>query len=236
MPEVRPQNRHAPIEIDHSCYESLINDHRYVAKKLEDEISYFWDSLIETFTTNMLNGESITLDGSEFDLKECELGVRYMALERRLNRRNYGEAVREALEKGRTEEMFLRLLMNPVDAKDNETAFFILTVQHPEVMAKSDDYEDYRKVRTRVAQTYAKGILARYPHLKRIVGISCEPPGMQHWISEEMVYAEQVEWTEEERQAIRRDCEKCGILRDDFKGDLRSSQEFPEVESIIITR
>ena len=234
--EAHPQKGHVPIKIDGSCYESFINNPRYVAKKLEDESSYLWDNLIETFTTNMLNGTSITLDGSEFDLKKHEDGVRYMALERRLNRRNYGEAIGEALEKGRTEEMFFRLLMNPADAKENETAFFILTVQYPGATVEDDSYEDYRTVRAYVAITYAKGILTRYPHLGRIIGISCEPPGSQHEVSEEMVYAEQVEWTEEERQAIRRDCEICGILRDDFKGHLRSRQEFPEVESIIVTR
>ena len=39
------------------------------------------DSLIEAFTTHMLDGTSVTLGDYEFDLPKNELGVRYMALE-----------------------------------------------------------------------------------------------------------------------------------------------------------
>ena len=73
--------KHNQVEIDRSLYTKLRSDARYVARKQAEKISYLWDELIKIFTTHMIDGTSITPDGYEFDLKQSELGVRYMALE-----------------------------------------------------------------------------------------------------------------------------------------------------------
>ena len=219
------------FKIDRSHYANFVNDPRYIAKKQADEISYLWDKLIEAFTTHMLNGTSITLGGYEFHLEKNELGVRYMALERRFLRRSHGEAVSGALEIGKTKDMFFRMMMGPADSIENETAFFILTSKYLDRIKKTSDYNTYRIMRTNCGHIYAKGILERFPHLKRVVGISCEPPppNRNGITSEDMIYAEQAEWTEEERCQIRRDCHALGVLRDDMKVRSWSSPEFPEV-------
>lgn len=98
-----------PLEIDGTHFERMTSDARYIAKNKADEISYLWDKLIETFTTHMLNGTSVTLAGYEFDLRKNELGVRYMALERRFFRRNHGKAVIGALDIGRKKDVFFLL-------------------------------------------------------------------------------------------------------------------------------
>ena len=219
----------SPIEISSSSFEGLVGDPRYIAKKQEDKISYLWDRLITTFTTHMLNGTSVIRDGYDFDLKESEVGVRYMALERRFSRRNHGKLIEEALERGRKEDLCFRVMMNSEDAKENETAFFILAFQYKDLFAREGGYEGYRTIRAYYAQTYAMGLLERFSYLKRVIGISCEPPGQKHGGSEDMVYVQQTEWTEEQRREIKQDCERCDVLREDFKTRQFSAQEFPNV-------
>lgn len=221
----------SPLKIDGSHYERLVHDPRYIAKREADDISYLWDALIETFTTHMLDGTSITLGGYKFDLKKNELGVRFMALERRFFRRSHGEAVRGALKIGMTKNVFFRMMMATAESSENETAFFFITVRYLESRVKTGGYEQYRLMRTNILHIYARGILERFPHLKRIVGIACEPPDQRHGTSEDMIYAEQAEWTDEERRTIRQDCERCGILRNDMTVRPWSGKEFPEVES-----
>ena len=227
---------HDPLEIDGSHYAKFVNDPQYIAKKQADEISYLWDGLIKAFTTPMLDGTSITLGEYEFDLKMNELGVRYMALERRFSRRNLGEAVRGAMEVGKTKDRFFRMMMGPVGEKESETAFFILTFKYLDCMDKKVGYEQYRKIRIDCAHIYAKGILIRFPHLKRVIGVSCEPPRQGYGGSEDMIYAEQAEWTEKERREIKQICERHGLLGKDIKTWKVSYKEYPEVESFFIER
>ena len=222
----------AGIGIGASRYPRLVRDPRYIAKKKADEISYVWDSLIETFTTHMLGGTSVTLDGYEFDLKKSELGVRYMALERRFFRRSHGEAVHGAMETGKAKDMFFRLMMGSEDSTDNETAFFVMTFKYPDFLVKDGGYDQYRIARTNMAHIYARGVLERFRYLKRVVGISMEPPGEKGEQSEDMIYMEQVNWTEEQRRSIRADCERCGVLGQNLRDSIWRGQEYPDVESM----
>ena len=149
-----------------------------------------------------------------------------MALERRFFCRSHGEAVRSALEVGMTKDIFFRMMMTSANQTESKTSFFIITFRFVRKKIPSGSYEEYRLARTNFAHIYAPGILERFHHLKRVIGISREPPGQEHGVSEDMVYAEQADWTEEERAAIRRDCERCGILRDDMRVRRWSGREY----------
>ena len=221
-----------PLEIDGAHFERMTSDPRYIAKKEADKISYLWDALIETFTIHMLNGTSVTLAGYEFDLRKNELGVRYMALERRFLRRSHGEAVRGAIDIGMRKDIFFRMMMKPPQSSDSDTAFFVIIFRFVESKVQSGSYEQYRQIRANYAHIYAKGILERYPHLKRVVGITCEPPGQEHGSSEDIIYAEQADWTREDRLAIRQDCKRRGILGDDVRVRRWSGMEFPNAERL----
>ncbi len=225
----------APLSIDQEHYARFISDPRYQAKKQADGISYLWDRLIEAFTKHMLDGTSITLDGHEFNLRKNELGVRQMALVPRFIRRAHSEAIHGALEKGKQSDRFVRMMMSPAGAKENETAFFVLTIKYLDWMEAQGGYEKYRIVRSRLAQIYAKGLLELHPHLKQVVGISLEPPDQGRGGSEDLIYAEQYEWTEHDRETIRKDCETAGVLQN-LKEYRYQGEEFPEVETITIER
>ena len=223
-------NGHEPLTIDKSHYANLVSHPKYILKKQADEISYVWDEMIKSFTNNMLQGTSLSPFGYKFDLKKSEFGVRYMALERRFYRRSHGEALKGALERGATEDKFFRGMIS----KKGETAFFILTLKVKAGVFES--YEQYREARTGYAQLYARGLLEKTPHLKRVVGISREPFGQDGGVSEDMVYAEQAEWTHEERRKIRSACEKANVLTDSMKTRPWSGEEFPGLQQTAVRR
>ena len=223
----------APIKISREHYENWVADPQYLAKKEADKISYIWDDFITLFTDHMLNGTSITFDDHKFELSKNELGVRYMALEMRFRRRTHGEAIKGALERGISEDAFFRMMLAPAEARDNETAFFIMTFKYQDWMEDKGGYEQYRRKRTERAMIYAHGILEKYPHLKRIIGISREPPKQGSGVSEDLIYAEQSDWSDEERQRITDDCKALGVLQQPLKVRPVDGDEYPELPQIV---
>lgn len=225
----------SPLSINYGQYERIIQDPQYQAKKRADKISYFWDRLIEEFTNHLLDGTSITLKGLEFDLRESELGVRHMALESRFARRLLSEAFTDALTKGRDSDKFARAIISPSGVKGSEIAFFMLTMKYLDWMEHQGGYEKYRQVRCAIAQIYARGLLERHSHLARVVGIACEPPDQGRGGSEDLIYAEQHDWTDEDRESIREECKASGVLQD-LKERHFHGTEFPEIENSVNDR
>ena len=226
-------NDQETIQIDRSHFANYVGDPQYIAKKEADRISYLWDRLIEQFTNHMIAGTLKILPGYTYSLRGSELGVRHMALESRFSRRLHGKAIIEAFEKGEKIDRFLRILIKPEWANENETAFFICTFKFLDWMEKFGDYEHHRLKRTEFATVCARGILERNRYLKRVVGVICEPPNQGKGMSEDMIYMEQGNWSEEERQSIRQDCRTYGVLQN-MKSKIPNEKEFPDVESVII--
>lgn len=227
------ENGVSPLCIDRYQYARFVQSAQYRTKKRADEISYLWDRLIEAFTNHMIDGTSITLEGHEFDLRRNELAVRYMALVPRFVRRAHADAVAGALQKGKHSDKFVRIMISPAGAKDSDTAFFVLTVKYLDWMEANGGYEKYRAMRSAIAQIYSRGLLERHSHLKRVVGISLEPPDQGRGASEDLIYAEQYEWTDQDRETIRKDCEAAGVLQN-VKEYRYQGAEFPEAESILV--
>ena len=217
-----------PLTIDRQQYARYTRDPRYLAKKSADEVSILWDRF-------MLDGTSITLDSHEFGPSQ-----------ERARRTPHGVGAKvhsqivlggdcRRLQKGKHTDQFVRVMISPAGSKQNETAFFIFTVKYLDWMEAKGGYENYRVMRSRIAQIYAHGLLERHSYLKRVVGISREPPDQGRGVSEDLVYAEQYEWTDKDRETIRKDCEVAGVLQDVTEYRYQG-EEFPEVETDIIER
>ena len=224
----------ASLTIDESHYSSLTQTPQYLAKKQADKVSYLWDALIETFTTPMLEGTTVSIGEFDLELRQRELGVRYMALKRRFVRRSHGEAIEDALRIGRTNEIFFRLMLVPEGNKSNESAFFFMTAKFIQSPRPFKDYDEYRKARIAMLHVYARGVLERYSYLERVIGVTCEPPGQGHGGSEDLIYAGQAQWTEEQRRAIREDCERLEVFRPNLKFKLWKGEEYPDVAVVTI--
>ena len=219
--------RGTPLEVEPGLYEKFEQDPHYLARKRADAPSYFWDRLIELFTNHIIDGTSVILDGHEYDLEKLELGVRYMALQRRVVRRGLGRAVAGALTRGAVEEMFRRAMVVPAGSPECETGFFVLTMKRLDWMKRSGSYEDYRRARANAALIYAKGLLARLPYLERVVGVACEPAIRGQGGSEELIYVEQAQWSQSDLVAIEEDCKRLDMLQDGVKVQHWHDDEYP---------
>lgn len=226
----------ASLMIDGSQYPSFTQDARYVAKKEADKASYIWDALITTFTTPMLEGTTVAVGeyNYKYEVRQRELAVRYMALERRFVRRSHGEAIEDALRTGQDKEIFFRLMLVPEGKKLHETAFFFMTATYTGSSQHFKSYEEYRKARIGMLHVYARGILERYSYLKRAIGVACEPPGQEHGGSEDLIYAEQAEWTDEQRREIKEHCRRLNVFRRDLDMRLWEGEEYPDVVTVDI--
>lgn len=205
---------------------------QYLAKREADKISYAWDGLIEAFTNHLLGGTTIVLPGHTYSLTNSELAVRHMALQNRFLRRGHSEAIIGALNIGRNKDVFFRAMLAPPDAARSDTGFFFLTIKYFDWMDDLGGYEKYREMRTFYLQTYSQALLMKHPHMQQVIGIAMEPPEQGRGASEDIVYAAQTEWTDDDRRQNREDCTALGIM-----GELKQTHyrgtEFPDVQRTV---
>ncbi|WP_455270674.1 hypothetical protein [Rhizobium herbae] len=227
-PEGRNWDEIGSVAIEHGNWARYVNDPRYKAKKLADDVSYTWDRLIETFTGHLLAGTSIVLEGHNYSLTNSEIAVRHMAFQNRFLRRSHSQAILGALEVGRTTDVFFRAMLSPEDSKQHETGFFFMTLKYHQWMDERGGYERYRQMRTFYIQTYAQALLMKHPHLRQVVGIAMEPPGQGRGSSEDIIFAQQTEWTDQARIQNRDDCTNLNIMGH-MKETPYHGEEFPEI-------
>lgn len=217
---------HGPLRLDGSHYEGLINDPRYLAKKEADKVSYAWDALIEQFTGHLLDGTSLVPPGQDYSLSKSEQAFRAMAQEPRVARRNLGNAFLDACRRGMDRDIFFRVVVSPMENPVG-TAYFFMTMKYDEAKFH-EGYEQYRVVRSGYLELYAKAVMMRHPGLTKIIGIGREPPGQGRGLSEDCIYAEQTEWSQEERAEIDDRCAEVGIMQS-LKGRPYQVDEYPKV-------
>jgi len=72
----------------------------------------------------------------------------------------------------------------------------------------------------------------KHPHMQQVIGIAMEPPEQGRGASEDIVYAAQTEWTDDDRRQNREDCTALGIM-----GELKQTHyrgtEFPDVQRTV---
>lgn len=221
------------LALDQGHYTGLIQNPQYIAKKEADKISYVWDSLIKAFTNNMLAGTTITSEGVEFDLTKHEVGVRHMAQEPRYIRRMLGSGIMGLLKVANQKDRNFRSMIPVLEKPNDRIAYAFMTLAYPE-MELPGGYDQYRKVRSNMLTTYCFGILERYPHVEKIIGIATEPmldTDNLNGFSEDMVIVEQpTEWTKELKSSLALDLKTFDIMREENL--VMSSigvDEYPEV-------
>jgi hypothetical protein len=187
-------------------YSKLTAHPQYIARRKADEISYAWDRLIKIFTQHISDGTIETPAGSLDPeepppaVTEMETGVRYMALEPRLSRRQHARALLDAM--GKVSEPGLRFFrgLRPLGLHSGTTAFgFLLAAPRNYPLSGPLAYLEYRQRRASMLSAYGMAFLEKHRDLKRFVGIGMEPPRVTQGRggSEDLVLVEPGEWTSE---------------------------------------
>jgi hypothetical protein len=224
-------------------YQDFVSSPAYKRKKAADAGSYIWDELIRTFTDHILAGTSIGIADELPTAARAEPGLRIMARESRLARRALGSAFADALREAerQKQERFTRVAVPDRAFMDPEAAGYIFMVlAYPTKLNLEGGYEQYRKARVAMLETYCFAFLYEHRNLRRMVGIALDASSRvtgREGGSEDLVAVEVKEWTPELERDVQRRRSLYEILQlDRVRTGHLSMNEYPELREQPLNR
>jgi hypothetical protein len=207
--------------IDEGHWETFINSPQRHAQLKENEISYAWDTLIETFSKYIIEGTQYY--SSHGEISYSEKIVRFLAREPRTRRRMLAQALMgiidsDLLEWGRNTRLVL-----PTSPEDSCYIFLILS--HPSEVS----VEEYREVRRVFLEECCRVLKAMRPETLDIVGIATEGRNVRER-SEDAIYFDAREWTSEDQGNALKMQQELGIFQN-MRGFSARVQEYPDAQS-----
>jgi hypothetical protein len=194
------------IAIDEGHWERFLQSPEHASQVAADEVSYLWDHLIEKFTYHFLNGTSPVCSHPTY--KDQERLFRLFARESRFRRRILSRDLLEAAALGDKSDRFLRV-RPPAEPEDPYYVFLILK---PSLQLFSS-YERYREIRGGLLECACRVVKTKYPAATDIVGIATEPMGgPDDDRSEDAIYFDASEWTEEMQADALQLQQKLGLM------------------------
>jgi hypothetical protein len=227
-----PLKPNQKLVIQEGSYRNYQRAAAYRRKKKADRQSYLWDRLIEKFAGNLTAGtlapvpEGLGRDGREGG---AELGLRYMALERRVQRRAHSAAIEGAFEylENRRGNRFFRAMI-PETPEQGDTGFCILLVKR-DITPDGTSFDDYRAFRASNLAAYTENLLERNRHLRRVVGIATEG-SRSGAMSEDLIYHEPPEWTDEAVASAKERAAGFQIFTEAMRQTRYATLEYPETD------
>lgn len=220
--------------VEAGTYKSFANGEQYALRREANRASYAWDRLITNFTKHVIAGTSVEIAGEMPTAARAEPALRLMAQENRTVRRALGEAIIGGLNQSKAmqQDRFARVIAPNDGFADPECGYVLLVLAYPEHLDGNGGYEQYRKVRASMLQTYCLAFLYDNRRYKRMVGVAIDAHRVGRTGGSEDLVAVQVdEWTSDLVEEVRKSREAYEILqpgRQTTSG--LSVQEFPNVE------
>ena len=191
-----PQSNY--IYFGETFWPRMLRSPEYRLKKIEDDKSRVWDSLIEHF---IKLGEYPQGSSSDF-----EWGLRAIASEPRLRRRQLADALHGIYKKTPASHRGARMLYSP-DFPDRVYIFLLL----PSLPSQADAaYREYRKA---MLEAYCMVAKLRCPNARLVVGLATEPRESE-LSSEDLLAIDVSDWSDKEYEHARQIQEDTGILLD----------------------
>ena len=191
------------IFIQEGMWDDFIESKEYKAQQMANQISYVWDGLIEQFNTHILGGTQYYTYPP--GVEHSERNIRFLAREPRTRRRFLAQSLVDLIEKTPSTMKQVRVI-EPSGLGDPYFVFLILP--HPDEML----YEVYRERRRELLEAYITCTKALYPQALDIVGIATENDLEAHHRSEDALYLDARDWTEEQLEEARCFQQETGFL------------------------
>lgn len=177
------------ISISEGFWESFLKSEAFKKQQEADKISYVWDRLIEKFSYYALTGTQYLV--SEPGLQTSERILRLMARETRVRRRMLSKQLIDLLQKTPIDKQMCKI-SGPLKPGTQEATYVFVLVPQENMEEKV-----YREFRGGVLDAWCHVAKKRIPHAKAIVGIATQP-GLDTSIkSEDAVYLDATEWSDE---------------------------------------
>lgn len=170
-----------------------------------DEISYAWDDLIEKFAFHIL--ENTQHFSSHPGIRDQEKILRFLAREPRTRRRMLSHSIHDLI--WRTPDSSLRAVRVIAPSRPGDPYYIFLLLSH----LKNLSYEEYREFRRQLLGAYCQVVKLKFPDAQDIVGLATET-GRDAERSEDALYFDARNWTDEEQAEAQRLHDEGGLLNE----------------------
>ncbi|HDS1714914.1 hypothetical protein HMH05_23380 [Pseudomonas sp. SbB1] len=223
-----PSTESAPhhISFDETLYPELLSRPEYREMHAQNEISEFWDALIEKFIT--VGDPTITDLGANQKNHETELALRLMASETRFMRRELSRHFFEMMELAKAGQYVRRARTLTTQQAPDLLYIFLACPKFAE-----QSYVDYRQYRSRLLLSYAQCAKLKFTGAKTIIALGFDHPLKDYQGgSEDVCVYIRDEYTEEERTEVERLRSALGIYADSSTPTESRSFQFPAADSL----
>ena len=213
------------VMIGEGEWNSFVETAAYRRKKKADEISYFYDELIQKTCQNALDGRLM----GNADVWAGPSAIKELAKEPRFMRRALAAKMIEMVGKFPRQPPPLYRTTNFMPSYDPEKGYVFLQLH----VADPGDYEgEYRPKKQELLKIACGVARNKFPHLKKIVGIAIDAPVTDGPNSEDFILMDCSDWSEE----VRAHFDEVNVHHQFFssrftKTTNRTVTEFPRDES-----
>jgi len=176
------------IMLEESFWNDFCNRPERIEQLRQNRISYIWDNLIERFAHHALNATQYYTNCRE--LSNTEIGLRFMAREPRTVRRLIAKYLIDLYTNTPEGTKRTKYLM---PLSDIGPFYVFLSLPQPDCIS----YEQYREARYSLLESCCMVVKYKFPYALDIVGIASDPVRPNRGSSEDMIYLDAREWSDE---------------------------------------
>jgi len=190
------------VFLDESHWQYWLISPQRAAWSAANEISYAWDALTEKFSYHLMTGSQYF--GNPEGTSQQEIVLRWMARENRVRRRMLAKSLLDMISSTPTGQIRRRYL--PPSSKDDPYWVF-LVAPNPGGL----DDREYRHARREMLLAHILVVKYLHKDAMNLVGIAVD--GDVPEITEDAIYLDASDWTEEMNERARRLHTEEGIFR-----------------------
>jgi SEC-C motif len=191
------------VVLEEGFWEDFCNGPVREEQLRQNRVSYMWDGLIERFARHALNATQYYTNHTE--LSSTEIGLRFMARETRTARRLIAKGL-IAMYNNTPDGMSRTKCLKSLSEKG--LFYVFLSLPKPDFAS----YEQYREARFGLLDACCMIVKYRFPEALDIVGIASEPVRQNAGSSEDLLYLDTREWSDELNKEAAQLQEHLGIL------------------------
>lgn len=210
------QSPQPKILVDQGLWEEIQKHPQFIARNEANEISWFWDNLIEEFSRHY--SKKTLVAGN--DNPELEQALRRLASETRFQRRYLSELYLERLRTTPPHMRSTRVLQAP---NDPTTAYVFAFVPK-----RGETEDNYRLVRRNILEILCGSAKIKFNELKTVIGIASTTIGSAP--SFDLISMDVSFWGEQEYAEAKRELEEFQLMKAEnvaWKDGV--AHEYPEV-------
>jgi hypothetical protein len=193
------------VVVETGLYDSIRSLPQYRRGKQLDAGSYFIDRFIEYFGSHARDNTWHFSNAEDFD--SGTMGIREFASESRVGRRILADSIQEKVKSLKPDQKGVRLLLSPTGPA---TMYVWLVVP---VSDHFESYQKYRDFRAGLLIAYCKSAKLLKPERNIVVGVATDPPSGNGG-SEDMIYLDTNEWSEEDYAEAKELRENLGLFEE----------------------